>query len=328
MLLKRPTRRRFLTILAATAAAGSYGGMLLPARAVSDYEWHGLAMGTDASLYLCGAGKEEARAAVEMAVAEIERLEMALSIFRTDSEICRLNRSGVLDAPSGDMRRALALALTVAETTGGLFDPTVQALWEAYANWFSAVPGAGLPTTEIITAARAFVDWRQISLTADKIGLGFNQRLTLNGLGQGYVTDRVADLLRQRGFIHVLVNLGELRALGPREDNSPWMISRRGAEPIALREGALAVSEGAGCVLGAGGEAHHLFDPHTGYSANRWRRMTVGHRSAAVADALSTALYAATPGEISATVEKFKGIHVRATDNSGREIRWPFWENI
>lgn len=328
MHLKRPTRRRFLTILAATAAAGSCGAVLYPARALGDYEWHGLAMGTDASLYLCGASKDEARAAVELAVGEIERLEMALSIFRTDSEISRLNRCGVLHTPSGDMRRALALALTVANTTGGLFDPTVQALWEVYTDWYSAVPTAGLPTPNIVTAAHAFVDWRRISLAADKIRLGYNQRITLNGLGQGYVTDRVAELLRQRGFVHVLVNLGELRALGPRENGDPWTISRTGAAPIALRDGALAISEGSGCILGAGGKAHHLFNPRTGLCPNRWRQIAVGHPSAAVADALSTALYAAAPAEISATVQKIRDLRVWATEINGRQMRWSPCEDV
>jgi thiamine biosynthesis lipoprotein ApbE len=54
-----------------------------------------------------------------MALAEIDRLEDALSLFRDRSEIARLNRDGRLVGPSGDLRRALALGLTVARSTGG-----------------------------------------------------------------------------------------------------------------------------------------------------------------------------------------------------------------
>ncbi|MGZ9086697.1 MAG: FAD:protein FMN transferase, partial [Rhodoplanes sp.] len=140
--------------------------------------------------------------------------------------------------------------------------------------------------------------------------------------GQGYVTDRVADLLRQRGFEHVLVDLGEQRALGPRADGAPWLIARETAEPIALSAGALATSEGAGCVIGAGGLAHHLFDPRTGRSAQPWRRLTVAHRSAAVADALSTGLYAASHSEIGDVLARFPGAQAWATDRDGREWRF------
>jgi thiamine biosynthesis lipoprotein ApbE len=45
----------------------------------------------------------------------------------------------------------------------------------------------------------------------------------------------------------------------------------------------------------------------------------VHHRHAAVADALSTALYAAGPQEMAAIVAKFPGVMVWATDRDGQE---------
>ena len=40
--------------------------------------------------------------------------------------------------------------------------------------------------------------------------------ITLNGIAQGYITDKVGDLLRAAGFEHVLVNMGEQLAIGPK----------------------------------------------------------------------------------------------------------------
>lgn len=314
----KPTRRRVISMLAATAA-GLAGLRSSSAQSRADLEWHGTAMGSPASILFCGADPAAARAALESALAEIERLEDAFSLFRPHSDICRLNRDGVLTRPSGDMRRALGLALGVAAASGGLFDPTVQALWEAHADWFAARPDGEPPPDAIVTGARAAVDWRRVSLAPELIKLGAGQGLTLNGLGQGYVTDRVADVLRARGFDHVLVDLGEQQAIGRRHDGEPWTVARAGASPILLAEGALATSEGAGCVLGAGGDCHHLFDPRTGRSARHWRRITVHHRSAALADALSTALYAASPAEIEGVAARLAALEVWATDQAGRE---------
>lgn len=318
---ERVSRRRVLTMIGMTAAGLATGTGRGLAAAI-DYEWRGTAMGADARLLFCGGDRAAVRMAVRMAMSEIDRLEDALSLFRDRSEIARLNRDGRLVGPSGDLRRALALGLAVAQSTGGLYDPTVQALWEAHVDWFAARPSVELPPDALIAQARARVGWRSIDVAAGRIELGERRRITLNGLGQGYVTDRVADLLRQRGFEHVLVDLGEQRALGPRADGAPWLIARETAEPIALSAGALATSEGAGCVIGAGGLAHHLFDPRTGRSAQPWRRLTVAHRSAAVADALSTGLYAASHAEIGDVLARFPGAQAWATDRDGREWRF------
>jgi thiamine biosynthesis lipoprotein len=312
------TRRRAITILVGAACT------LKPAtvRAGADTEWHGVAMGADASILFSGVAEDAARAAIESAVGEIERLEGALSLFREDSELSRLNRAGALAAPSLDLRRALALALAVAKATNGVFDPTVQALWEAHVDWFSRASSEEAPPQSVITAARQFVDWQRITLTPEAVRLGKAQRITLNGLGQGYVTDRVADILRGQGLKRVLVDLGEQRALGARHDETPWRIARDGAAPFMLTHGALATSEGAGLVFGANGAAHHLFDPRTGRSATRWRRVTVHHRSAAVADALSTAFYAMSAREIEQVLPTWPGLLVWAADRDGRETRW------
>lgn len=317
---ERPSRRRVIAILAASAAGLVAGDPWR--RAATAHEWRGIAMGAEATITFGGIEADRARSAVLSVVEEIQRLEGALSLFREDSEICRLNRDCVLLEPSGDLRAALRLALDISRSSGGLFDPTVQALWEMHADWFSAWPYAGPPPDAMVEAARRLVDWRRIALSADAVRLGDGQRITLNGLGQGYVTDRIADLLRARGFDCVLIDLGEQRALGPHADGDPWLIAREGAGPIALSDGALATSEGSGCVLGAAGAVHHLFDPRSGRSATRWRRITVHHRSAAVADALSTALYAATAEEIAATVAGLPGVAVWATAQDGTESDW------
>jgi thiamine biosynthesis lipoprotein len=319
MPLDRPTRRRAITIFAATAV-GAIAGPARPAQA--NFEWQGTAMGADARILFDGIAPPTARAVAASVEAEIDRLETALSLFRPDSELSRLNRAGRLAQPSGDLHRALALAMRVADLTGGLFDPTVQALWEAYVDWFADRDHTGLPPDAELARARQAVDWRGIRLAPEEIRLGQRQRLTLNGLGQGYVTDRVAGLLAAHGLTNILVDLGEQRALAPRGDGSPWLVARADAAPIRLTRGALATSEGSGCVLGAGGAAHHLFDPRSGRSATHWRTITVHHASAAVADALSTALSVASAGEIEALLPRLEGTAIWAVDKAGIVRRW------
>lgn len=315
-----PTRRRAIAIFAATA-----GGLLfdvLSRRDGATHEWRGIAMGADARIIFGDTDAGMARATLERIVPEIDRLEQALSLFRENSEICRLNRDGILEEPSLDLRAAMALGLRISEASEGLFDPTVQALWETYVDWFANNPEGHQPPERLVAAARRRVNWRRIGISPTSIRLGPDQRITLNGLGQGYVTDRIAEMLRRSGYMHVLVDLGELRALGPRRSGEPWVVARSDASPIALSHGALATSEGSGCTFGANGDAHHLFDPRSGRSASKWRRVAVRHPSAAVADALSTALYAASAHEIERIIKRFDEAVALATARDGDERCW------
>jgi len=315
-----PTRRRAITIFATTAAGAIIGGPAFLTAA--EYEWQGEAMGADAHIFFDGMDGRTARSIAVLVEAEIDRLENALSLFRPNSELCQLNRSGHLPEPSGDIRRALMLAVHVADLSGGLFDPTVQPLWEAHVDWFEDHHDAGLPPEYVIARARQAVDWRKIRFEPDAISLGKDQRLTLNGLGQGYVTDRVTELLVAKGLRYMLVDLGEQRAITTRRNGAPWLIAQANATPFQLAHGALATSEGSGCVLGANGAVHHLFDPRTGRSAAHWRTITVHHRSTAVADALSTALYIASEDEIRAMLPRLQGTTIWAVDAEGRRKHW------
>src|SRR5262249_40042687 len=97
---ERPTRRRAITIMAAAAAGAFVGG---PVRSSTDYRWSGVAMGADATILFNGIDRDSAKRAIELVEAEIDRLEDALSVFRHTSELCRLNRDGVLQSPSADL---------------------------------------------------------------------------------------------------------------------------------------------------------------------------------------------------------------------------------
>lgn len=262
------SRRRFLTIAAGSAV------LLLAGRAHADalVHWRGTALGAEAEMLLPGPG---AGAAIDAALAEIDRLEGILSLYRPDSALCRLNRDGHLRAPPLELVEVLAHAEAVSRLTGGAFDITVQPLWDA------AAQGRGVTAQDL-----ALVDWRAVEVSPAAVRLlRPGMRLTLNGIAQGYVTDRVADLLRRRGLGPVLVDLGEARAVGRHPDGRPWRVAPgAGSEALELDDGmAVATSVPAG-------DGPNVLDPGTGAPAALWEAVTVRAAGAMHADALSTAL--------------------------------------
>jgi FAD:protein FMN transferase len=119
--------------------------------------------------------------------------------------------------------------------------------------------------------------------------------------------------LRERGFEHVLVNMGEGLALGPKWDGGAWTIGiANPLEPTAiltelsLNQGAVATSGGYGCRFDRAGRFTHILDPKTGEPARRWASVTVIADGATLADGLSTALSVA-PAEMVSTILRGRG---------------------
>ncbi len=310
----RRISRRALLLLAAT------GAVVLPAaeRPAATVEWTGHALGADARMLFLGADRREAEREIRDCLDEIERLERIFSLHREDAEIVRLNRNGELLHPSLDLLRLLELSKDLSRRTGGLFDPTIQPLWRLLADWYAGEADRGPPPHARVAAATASIGMDRVELAGDRVRLAGGAGLTLNGIAQGYITDRVADRLRRRGWTSVLIDIGEVVALGSRTDGRPFDIGvRDGALRIALAGEALATSSASSLVISRRRRLGHLIDPRSAASPDHWRSVTVRSRTATMADGLSTALALAAPDEIGALVGRFPGTRVWATRPDG-----------
>ncbi len=289
----RPTRRRLLTVMGATAGMTLLPNVGRTATVLPRWTWQGSALGAKAEMTLVHPDEVAAKKLIRLAVDEIERLENIFSLYRDSSDIARLNRSGHLDTPSPDLVTLLSIANHISDLTGGAFDVTVQPLWRLYADHFSKLGGdPGGPPTAAIDRVRNLVNYRAIEFTASHIRFAHPEMaITLNGIAQGYITDRVADLLRANGIEQTLIDLGEIRALGMHPDGRPWRIAIDGAReksPINLVDRAIATSSPAGTAFDRAGRFHHLFAPQTGQPGVA-KQMSVIAARATTADALSTA---------------------------------------
>lgn len=305
------SRRRMLLVTGAACAAPFPASRAFAAEAAGlpAYAWRGAALGVTGRITIFHPNPRRARAVVGHCVAELRRLERIFSLYDAGSELCRLNRDGRLARASLDMRLLLAEARRLGAITDGAFDVTVQPLWRLYAAHFRS-PGADPagPAPAAVAAARRRVDYRRIDVSGTSVGfLAPGMAVTTNGIAQGYIDDRIGDILRNEGIGRALIDIGEISGLGTGGDGPGWRVGiglpgRNGpAAEIALEDGALATSRGAATAFDASGRHHHLFDPATGASAGRHRQVTVVAPRAALADALATAL-AVLPAEKAASV--------------------------
>jgi len=289
-------RRRFLSLIAAPAA------FALPAVAGTSppvVRWDGTALGARASLVMGGVDAARGRRLLGHVLGEIDRLERIFSLHRADSALSLLNRRGRLAAPPHELVDVLAEAGRIHRLSGSAFDVTVQPLWRLHARHFARpdAPAAG-PSAAAIAEARERTGFEQVEIAPDEIRFARpDMAITLNGIAQGTVTDRIADLLRGEGLDHVLVDLGEMAALGPHPAGRPWSIGTGGEGRLDLQNAAVATTDPRGTTFDAAGRHHHLLDPRTGRSSGHARRVTVVAPRASLADALSTALAVMPPEE-------------------------------
>jgi thiamine biosynthesis lipoprotein len=301
------TRRRAMTVLGAFAGVPLLGSDRRQSDPALLYQWNGTSLGSPSRLLLYHPNRAKAERVVALCAAEIERLEQIFALYRDDSEVACLNRDGLITAPSRDLLLVLSECGRLSTLSGGAFDVTVQPLWDLYARHFfgAQAPAPEGPEPRAVAAALALINWNDIEFGNREVSLRRTAMgVTLNGIAQGYVTDRIIGILRDHGFDQVLSDLGrsEIGVLGRHPDDRPWQVGLadpRQPEKFALvmdlLQGSLCTSGGYGTKFEATGKYHHLFNTATGASAGHYIATSVFAPSAMVADALSTALYVTPP---------------------------------
>ena len=196
------SRRRFIGITAAAAGLGLVPSDMGRKPRPHLVTWRGQAMGAVATLQIHHHDRAAAERLIKRSLAEVRRLEAVFSLYRDDSALAALNRQGILVAPPADLVAVLAECRRYWELTGGAFDPTVQALWTLYRDHFSKPDAASEgPPAPALREAMERVGFGQVAFDANRIALPRRgMGLTLNGIAQGYATDRVVDILRAGGL--------------------------------------------------------------------------------------------------------------------------------
>lgn len=262
------SRRRFIALSAAFAIAPR------PALARSVNRWRGTALGAEADITLYGP-TDWADGLLNDARQILESIDNLFSLHKPTSSLARLNADSVLSEPNRDFHQLLDSVDYVHHLTGGLFDPTVQPLWQALAE--------GGDTDN----ARQLIGWHRVKRDGERLELDTGQALTLNGIAQGFATDLIAEAFRRSGAEKTLVNIGEFRSLG-----GPWQIGI--SDPVhgligkrTLTNRAIATSSPG--ALSFSGSDTHILDP-SGPAPAHWSTVSVEANNATLADGLSTAL--------------------------------------
>jgi thiamine biosynthesis lipoprotein len=275
---------------------------------------------------VAGRPLRDAERALDAAFAELETVEQVMSLYRPESQICRLNRTGELRDPHPYLLQVLRHAEATSRRTAGAFDITVQPLWELYST---TQKQGRLPSDDELAAARAKIGWWGVECCWESVVRlnGKGKAITLNGVAQGFAADRAVAALKQHGVEHALVNAGEIGTRGGKPGGEPWRIGiQHPREPesyvslAGLADRSLSTSGDYETTFAADFSKHHILDPRTGNSPPELASASVVAPTALEADALSTAAMVLGVEKTLILVSRSLGVDALLVTKSGRTI--------
>lgn len=254
------------------------------------------ALGGQNEIQLYADNRSIAEELAQLAISETLRIERKFSVFQEDSIMAEIRRSAGNYSIEIDNETAslIDFATSCFVQSEKLFDITtgpLRRLWDFKQKI--------VPKEDCIIAAKRLCGFEKIKReTSSKLFLeSQGMELDFGGFGKEYAVDRATAILSQNQVTHALINLGgDIRALGPRQDETPWSIGL--AHPrrknfilrtIPLFCGALATSGDYERYFEIAGRRYcHIINPLTGYPVDELQAVTVIADSCLVAGTLST----------------------------------------
>ena len=156
-------------------------------------------------------------------LAELLRVDASLSMFNPKSTLSLINR-GESDETDSLFRTVFRLAQQVSEATDGAFDITVAPLVNA---WGFGFKNGTLPDSAAVDSLRQLVGFRRLHLSDDGRLQRDDPRMVLDcsAVAKGFGVDQVARLLRARGILNYMVEIGgEVVVCGTNPKGQPWHV--------------------------------------------------------------------------------------------------------
>lgn len=233
----------------------------------------------------------------------IDAVECQLTVYRHESEISLINREAYQRAivVESHLFELLVLCHQLWSQTGGAFDVTSGPL---IAAWGFHRRRGQMPSPTQLADALATVGMQHVRLDIRERTIRYLRpgvQVNFGGIGKGYALDRLADWLIERRCGPVLLGAGNssVRALGSLTDSEGWIVAisnphLRGAAAlrVMLRDRSLSTSgRSEQFFVHEGKRYSHILDPRTGWPAQGMEQVTVVASTAALAEALSTAIF-------------------------------------
>lgn len=266
---------------------------------------------------------------IDLAIAEVKRVEYLISDWIPTTQISQVNQNAGIKAVKVDKEvyELVERAIKVSQITSGAFDisyASMDKIWKFDGSM------KVMPTEEAIKKSVSKIGYKNIILDPKEQTIflkNVGMKLGLGGIGQGYIADKVKELLFSKGCTSGIVNVsGDINAWGKQPDGKPWTVGivnplnkNKIFTTFPLENNAVETSGSyEKYVVFNGIRYSHIIDPRTGYPAQGVVSVSVFAKQTEIADALATGIFVLGVDVGLDLVNQLKGIECIIVDDKGK----------
>ena len=241
-----------------------------------------------------------ANANIDLAVAEISRIEKLLTTFSNDSVTFQINENAGIQpvVVPKEVFDLIFRCQMISKMTQGAFDISYGSIDKKF--WNFDLNMTSLPDKDVAKKTVELINYENIILNKNDQTVFLKNkgmRIGFGGIGKGYAAECAKKILKQNGIESGIVNAaGDLTAWGYQENGEAWTIGIANPNKkesvfstFNITNTSVATSGNyEKFVLIDGKKYSHTIDPKTGYPISGIKSVTIIAENAEIADALAT----------------------------------------
>jgi thiamine biosynthesis lipoprotein len=266
---------------------------------------------------------------INSAVNEVKRIENLISDWIPTTQISQVNQNaGIVPIKvNNEVFELVERAIKISKLTDGAFDisyASMDKIWKFDGSMKEMpTPEAIKKSVERIGYEKIILDTKNKTIFLKDAGM----KLGLGGIGQGYIADKVKEVLQAKGCTAGIVNVsGDINTWGSQIDGKPWTVGivnpvnkNKVFATFPLIDSAVETSGSYEKYVTFNNIRYsHIIDPRTGYPATGVVSVSVFAKQTEIADALATGVFVLGVEVGLNLINQLKGIECIIVDDKGK----------
>ena len=266
---------------------------------------------------------------VNSAVNEVKRIENLISDWIPTTQISQVNQNaGIVPIKvNNEVFELVERAHKISKLTDGAFDisyASMDKIWKFDGSMKEMPsPEAIKKSVERIGYEKIILDTKNKTIFHKDAGM----KLGLGGIGQGYIADKVKEVLQAKGCTAGIVNVsGDINTWGSQNDGKPWTVGivnpvnkNKVFATFPLIDSAVETSGSYEKYVTFNNIRYsHIIDPRSGYPATGIVSVSIFAKQTEIADALATGVFVLGVEVGLNLINQLKGIECIIVDDKGK----------